>query len=183
MKYNIDWLKEAITQGKHFDYLLFWGHSVSGKGNITQTCLSQWYPTSFTENDIEYKTAEHFMMSKKALLFGDEEMNNQILESATPNEAKKLGRKVKDFDDKLWLAHRYEYVRHGNILKFSQHEKLKEFLFNTWQKVIVEASPYDKIWGIGLGKDSPEAQNLDTWQGLNLLGFALMEVREKLLSQ
>ncbi|KOY86136.1 hypothetical protein AD998_08235 [bacterium 336/3] len=181
MKYNTEWLEEQEKQGKTLNYLFFWGHTVPTDGGIGKTCMSQWYPIGFSENGVQYATAEHYMMAQKAILFKDEAILPEILSAKTPNDAKKLGRKVKNFDEATWLKHRYEFVKQGNILKFSQTEVLKGFLLGTGYKIIVEASPYDKIWGIGLSQDAPDAQHFSTWKGLNLLGFALMEVRDELL--
>jgi len=91
-----------------------------------------------------------------------------------------LGRQVKNYDDKLWLANRYEIVKQGNYHKFSQNKDLKTFLINTKDRVLVEASPVDPIWGIGMATDHKDVSNPEKWKGLNLLGFALMEVRDEL---
>ena len=129
---------------------------------------------------MSYKTAEHYMMAGKAKLFNDLEILEQILKSDTPNQAKSLGRKVKNFDPQLWDEHKYEIVKQGNLLKFSQNEKFKEFLLSTNDKILVEASPYDTIWGIGMLETDSKAENPKQWKGENLLGFALMEVRDEL---
>lgn len=89
-----------------------------------------------------------------------------------------MGRQVRNFDQAVWEEHRYAIVLEGNLHKFGQHEALKTYLNNTKNSIMVEASPFDKIWGIGMAKDNPKAQNMDTWNGLNLLGFVLMEVRD-----
>lgn len=120
------------------------------------------------------------MMAKKAELFGDENAKKKILASKTPGEAKKLGRSVVGFDDDVWLKHRFEIVVSANLAKFSRAPELKAFLLNTGDRVLVEASPVDRIWGIGLAADDPGASDPYKWQGLNLLGFALMCVRDQL---
>lgn len=94
-----------------------------------------------------------------------------------PGEAKDLGWEVKNFDDKVWRAERFEIVKQGNIHKFSQNQRFADYLIATGDRILVEASPRDTIWGIGLGAENPKAQHPDTWRGLNLLGFVLMEVR------
>jgi len=104
------------------------------------------------------------------------------LNAGSPNQAKSLGRKVKNFDPKIWDEHKYEIVKQGNLLKFSQNEKFKTFLLATNNKILVEGSPYDKIWGIGMLESDSRAENPLLWNGENLLGFALMEVREELKS-
>ena len=120
------------------------------------------------------------MMAKKAELFKDDEVLEKIIQCNSPAEAKKLGREVKNYDDKLWLENRYEIVKQGNFYKFSQNLDLKNFLLNTKDRVLVEASPVDPIWGIGMAEDHKDVLNPEKWKGLNLLGFALMEVRDEL---
>ena len=164
---------------EQFKYLLFWGHSES-ESSVTQACLSQWYPANFEINGINYKTAEHFMMAEKARLFNDDSTQNLIISCDHPGEAKKLGRKVSNFDDETWKQHRDQIVIQANLAKFSQNESLKAFLLNTANRILVEASPYDRIWGIGLSKDHKDSQNPKAWRGLNLLGFALMAVRNQI---
>jgi len=127
-----------------------------------------------------YKTAEHWMMAKKAELFRDNEVLARIIKANSPAEAKKLGREVKNYNENLWLAARFEIVKEGNYHKFSQNPELKTFLLNTKNRVLVEASPVDAIWGIGMASDDKDVMNPKKWKGLNLLGFALMEVRDEL---
>lgn len=117
-------------------------------------------------------------MAEKAALFDDQENRAQVLRAPTPNAAKALGRKVRGFNDKVWLQHRYDIVVRANQAKFSQNQQLNEYLLQTGSRVIVEASPVDNVWGIGLAQDSADANNPNLWKGLNLLGFALMQVRE-----
>jgi ribA/ribD-fused uncharacterized protein len=120
------------------------------------------------------------MMVSKAKLFGDDKMISEILKASTPAEAKKLGRKVKNFDAELWEQHKFQIVVEGNFHKFTQHPALKIFLLNTAEKVLAEASPMDAVWGIGMAEDNPEVHNPVSWRGENLLGYALMEVRDQL---
>lgn len=176
MKYSIEWLK---TQNM-VEYLFFWGHQPSRDGSIIKTCMSQWWPSDFTEDGILYKTAEHYMMAGKAKLFNDTEVFEKIIKKDSPKDVKDLGRQIKNFDPSIWDKHKFEIVRQGNLLKFSQNEKLKSFLEKTTSKILVEASPVDNIWGIGLKDDHPSALNPNEWRGGNLLGFALMEVRDEL---
>lgn len=173
MKYTIHNIPAASK------YLFFWGHQPSFDGSITKACLSQWWHSPFEVNGVVYKTAEHWMMAKKAELF-DAEMLSKILDSNTPAEAKKLGREIKNYDEQTWLNNRYEIVKQGNLHKFSQHTTLNTFLLNTQNRVLVEASPVDAIWGIGMASDHEDINNPKKWRGLNLLGFALMEVRDEL---
>lgn len=123
------------------------------------------------------------MMAEKARLFGDSNIRNLILSAGSPGAAKSLGRKVAGFEEAAWVAERFEIVVRGNEAKFSQHYLMKEFLRTTGSKVLVEASPPDRIWGIGLALDDDRATKPNLWNGLNLLGFALMEVRHRLIHQ
>ena len=120
------------------------------------------------------------MMARKADLFGDQDCLERILQTDDPSMAKALGRGVRGFDEQRWLDHRWEIVVAANHLKFGQNGKLQKFLLATGNKVLVEASPVDSIWGIGLSADAPQASDPVAWRGLNLLGFALMEVRHLL---
>jgi ribA/ribD-fused uncharacterized protein len=172
-----DLLCDYINQGNKVKYICFWGHKKKASG-ITKSCFSQWYDSPFEVAGIIYKTAEHYMMAKKARLFGDLDTETKIIASNNPGAAKQLGREVRNFDEKIWIQHRFEIVVQANLEKFSQHTELKEFLLNTGEKILVEASPVDKIWGVGLAADDPAVENPNLWQGLNLLGFALMDVRE-----
>jgi ribA/ribD-fused uncharacterized protein len=173
-------LQEAIRGGFRPEYLFFWGHKPLPSGEIGKPCLSQWWPASFTVEEQHYLTAEHYMMAEKARLFGDEEKRRKILEVASPAEAKQLGRAVRGFNEDVWARSRSEFVVGGNLAKFGQNPKLGEFLLNTEDRVLVEASPVDRIWGIGLNAGDKRAENPEQWLGLNLLGFALMEVRDLL---
>ena len=148
MKYTIDKIKERYDAEERLKYIFFWGHRPRRDGQMSQSCFSQWWEESFTVDGITYKSAEHWMMAGKAKLFGDEEMLQKIIDCRTPAEAKKLGRKVRNFDNDVWLANRYEIVLEGNKHKFSQSEAMKAFLLNTGNRVLVEASPYDKIWAL-----------------------------------
>jgi ribA/ribD-fused uncharacterized protein len=149
-------------------------------GEIGKPCLSQWWPAPFTVEGDTYPTAEHFMMSEKARLFGDEETRSKILTAPHPKAAKQLGRAVQGFDDRRWEEARFGLVVRGNLAKFGQNAPLRDFLLNTGNRVLVEASPVDRVWGIGLAANDPLAEHPEQWRGLNLLGFALMEVRGRL---
>jgi ribA/ribD-fused uncharacterized protein len=167
-----------IAQGHRLDYLLFWGHQVPKDGSVGKSCFSQWYEAPFTIEGATYRTAEHFMMAGKARLFDDAATCERIIAAHTPGEAKKLGRQIRNFDDAVWLGARFDLVTRGNIAKFSQNATLGAFLLGTGQQVLVEASPVDPIWGIGLAATDAAAQDPRSWQGLNLLGFALMAARD-----
>jgi ribA/ribD-fused uncharacterized protein len=172
-------LRRAVEAGKRFRFLLFWGHA-SRAASLGRECLSQWYPAPFEVDGRRYPTAEHFMMAGKARLFGDAEVLEQILAARTPGAAKALGRKVRGFDEATWASHRFDLVVAGSTAKFSQDPALAGFLRDTGEKVLVEASPRDRIWGIGLAASHPAAEDPRRWRGLNLLGFALMAARSAL---
>ncbi|MCO6174652.1 NADAR family protein [Flavobacterium sp. NRK F10] len=174
MKYPVETIN---TENK---FLFFWGHQPVKDGRIIKTCLSQWWESSFSVDEVEYKTAEHWMMAKKADLFGDQEILEKILACKSPAEAKKLGREVKNYEDSVWNENQFRIVKEGNYHKFNQNQLLKEFLLNTKNRILVEASPVDTIWGIGLASDHKDVYNPEKWNGLNLLGFALMEVRDEI---
>ena len=173
-------LAAVIAAGAVPKWLMFWGHRPQPDGTIGKGCLSQWWPCRFTVEGIEYTSAEHWMMAAKARLFADPDTESQILAARTPAEAKNLGRLVHDFDDQTWSAQRFNLVVTGNVAKFDQDPALRTYLLSTANRVLVEASPRDQIWGIGLGAANDRATNPAQWRGRNLLGFALMEARHQL---
>ncbi|MGW8380395.1 NADAR family protein [Streptomyces sp. ODS28] len=176
-------LTERTARGERFSYLCFWGHRPLRDGSAGRGCLSQWWHAPFTVEGVEYATAEHWMMAGKARLFGDAEAERRALAARHPGQAKTEGRMVRGFDEAVWERERFELVVEGSTHKFDQHTELREFLLGTGDRVLVEASPLDRIWGIGLASDDEAAHDPARWQGLNLLGFALMEARKRLLSR
>ena len=179
---NADQLRLLIRDGAQPKYLPFWGHRPPPAGGVGRGCLSQWWPAAFTIDGLVYPTAEHFMMAAKAMLFGDAETAARIRQAPHPGAAKQLGRQVRGFREQHWAEHRFDLVVTGNVAKFGQHPDLREFLLGTGSRVLVEASPQDRIWGIGLAAGDERATSPHHWPGLNLLGFALMEVRHQLRS-
>ena len=173
-------LKNAIIEGYNPEYLFFWGHSVPRTG-LTETCFSQWYPSQFNIKTLSFPTAEHYMMASKAALHDDEGTITKILKAKHPSDAKRLGRRIKNFDDPAWKAARMKVVVTGDYEKFSQNPELANFLLASGDKILVEASPVDNIWGIGMSKGSSGIEDPRNWKGLNLLGYALMQVRFKLI--
>jgi ribA/ribD-fused uncharacterized protein len=174
-------LIQAIHAGFHPKYLFFWGHSAKGE-EIGKSCLSQWFVANFEIDGICYQSAEHYMMAEKARLFHDETTLNKIIHARHPGEAKNLGREIQHFELDVWQQHRFDIVVQGNVAKFQQNASLKQFLLNTGERVLVEASPVDKIWGIGLAENQTETLIPEKWPGLNLLGFALMKTRDMITS-
>jgi ribA/ribD-fused uncharacterized protein len=165
-------------QGRRLDLLFFWGHQPPRTGGLGTGCLSQWWFARFTLDGTSYPTAEHFMMVHKARLFGDHATADRILAAAHPRAAKALGRHVRGFDEELWASHRYDIVVQGSTAKFAQNPELRDYLLGTGDRVLVEASPVDRIWGIGLTSQDEHARHPSAWRGLNLLGFALMDARD-----
>lgn len=161
-------------------YLFFWGHQPERDGGIGKGCLSQWWPCTFEVDGRSFASAEHYMMWRKALLFGDTAVAARVLTARTPAEAKSLGRQVSGFADEVWDAQRLPIVVEGNLAKFGQDPALRSYLLGTGSRVLVEASPQDRVWGIGLVASDPRASDPSQWLGLNLLGEALMEVRSRL---
>lgn len=157
--------------------LCFWRET-----DLPTGVLSQWYHKPFQDESGEtFSTAEHYMMWRKAKLFNDHHIAKMILEAKHPRDVKALGRKVKNFNNEIWEKERLKIVIDGNLLKFSQHDDLKRYLLNTEDKELIEASPYDAIWGIGINKYDYFAGK--PYHGLNLLGKALMSVRKQLKEQ
>lgn len=177
---SVETLIAAQAKGKKLKYVFFWGHTPRRDGQISAACFSQWYHAPFEESGQIYPTAEHYMMAEKARLFGDDEQLSAVLKAKSPGEAKACGRKVLGFDEKVWRQHRFDIVVKASVLKFGQDPALRDYLVGTGKRVLVEASPRDKIWGIGLAADHEHSDVPARWNGLNLLGFALMEARAQL---
>ncbi len=143
--------------------------------------FSQWYPCYFIVYEHTFNCAEQYMMYAKALLFRDEETAMQILRARTPREQKELGRKVRGFNDTEWNRHCRDIVYQGNREKFLQNEELLQLLLDTKGTTLVEASPTDRIWGVGLTEDDPRIRSRSSWRGSNWLGEVLTKLRDDLL--
>lgn len=180
MKYSREMLIKNFRSKERLKFVFFWGHTPPSDGSVNKSCLSQWYSCHFTEDGVEYSTAEQYMMAQKALLFGDNEVYKEIMNARHPKQFKALGRKISGFNEDIWNRNKSDIVIKGNLAKFSQNPQLKDFLLCTNSRILVEASPYDKIWGIGLSADDHGCENPELWNGENLLGFCLMEVRDML---
>lgn len=141
--------------------------------------IAQWNLTSFIDfQGVMYNCAEQYMMAQKAILFDDIETYHLIMKEQDPSKQQDLGRLIKNFDEEIWANNRKEIVVQGNMYKFSQNEDLRKLLLSTGDTILVEASPYDTIWGVGLSADNPLILGEENWNGLNLLGQCLMEVRK-----
>lgn len=186
-------LIREVRAGAKVKYLHFWGHRPRPDGRVGAGCLSQWWPSEFTVDGVAYATAEHWMMAEKARLFGDAEAEARVLAAGHPSVAKKAGRLVRGFDEDIWERERFRIVVEGSVHKFAADAELRAFLLGTGERsgtgvpptagrgrVLVEASPVDRVWGIGLAADDEAAGDPERWRGPNLLGFALMEARDRL---
>jgi hypothetical protein len=179
--YDLSTLQDRVRAGWAPKYVFFWGHTGSDPTRVGKECLSQWYPAPFVVGESTYPTAEHFMMAEKARVFGDEKTARLALEAPHPGAAKQAGRQVKGFVESVWQERRFGIVVEANQAKFSQNPELRDFLLATTARVLVEASPSDRIWGIGLAADDARANDPLEWRGLNLLGFALMAARARIV--
>lgn len=144
--------------------------------------FSQWYPSKFSVDGIAFNCAEQYMMYMKALTFKDEEIAEKILNSNSPKEQKALGRQVKNFDENIWSDVCKLIVRNGNYFKFTQNPELFEVLKKTYPTILVEASPYDFIWGIGLDEETAKNTPSHLWPGKNYLGLILTKLRNELIT-
>jgi ribA/ribD-fused uncharacterized protein len=152
------------------DFYLFWRHQ-----------FGQWTKRDMLDIDgTVYNCCEQYMMAKKALLFNDQASHTKIMATESAKEQQALGREVQNFDPTKWDENKYAIVWFANYLKFTQHEDLAERLLATNNKILAEASPYDLVWGIGFEAEDERALNTDNWTGKNLLGKALMSVRDAL---
>ena len=154
MEHSIQTVKDRFNSGEPLEYVFFWGHHTK-LGKMTKACFSQWFPADFVVDDVAYNCTEQYMMAEKARVFGDDDIRQKMLASNDPKEIKALGRQVKNFDVETWRRVAPDIV----------------------VKILVEASPYDTIWGIGMQETESGVDNPENWKGTNFLGFALMEVR------
>lgn len=178
--WTLELLTAAEAAGHRLKFVLFWGHTGPKSGEVGKHVFSQWHESPFTIDRVVYPSAEHYMMAAKARLFNDAEHLEQILQAKSPAEAKKLGRSVQGFDPQTWDANALDIVTRGSVAKFDARDQLRSYLVGTGDRVLVEASPHDRIWGIGMDRNDPAAEQPSQWQGQNLLGLALMRARAEL---
>mgnify|MGYP001799529351 CR=1 FL=1 len=145
--------------------------------------FSNWYVADFEIDGIKFNCSEQYMMYGKAKLFADEDIADKILQTEKPGAQKALGRKVRNFKSEVWNQHAKDIVYRANEAKFSQNEHLLKRLLKTKGTTLVEASPVDNIWGIGLAEDDPRAQHRMQWRGKNWLGEVLTRLREDLIAK
>lgn len=156
------------------NYIFFWGYKDTNK-----KVLSNFHFTKIKYKNLTFSSSEQLFMYKKAELFKDEQMKEKILKAKTPKEAKGYGRLVKNFDTKTWDENKTDIMTEVLTLKFSQNQNLKSYLLSTKGYTLVEASPYDRIWGIGFN-EFDALKNKNKW-GQNFLGLCLMKVRDEVL--
>lgn len=151
-------------------YTFFWGE---------ESPFSQFFITEFVIDNKKFNCTEQYMMYSKAITFGDSEIAKQILETQKPGKQKKLGRLVKNFDSDKWDEIAEDIVYKGNYAKFSQNKKIYDELLNTNETELVEVSPTDTIWGIGLPRNNPKIYDKSKWRGQNKLGIILTKLRNE----
>ncbi len=156
---------------EHDGFVLFFG---------AEHPLSQWHACKFTVNGVTFSSTEQFMMFAKAMHFGDTEAADKIMATDDPGEQKRLGRQVKNFVKEVWDLVDFYYVFRGNLAKFTQNNELQRYLLGTKGKHLVEASPYDRKWGVGLNANDPDITDPTKWKGENRLGNVQMQVRDVL---
>ncbi len=179
-KYTKEEIINEYNNGKEMEFIKFWGHRPSANGKITKSCFSQWWMCDFRYHMNNFCCTEQFMMAYKAEFFSDKESFEKIMSTNDPKAIKLLGRKVQNFDQIVWDKIKYSIVLNGTYMKFIKNPELMKFLLSTGDNIIVEASPQDDIWGIGMAEDYDGVDNPNMWKGENLLGFALMEVRDEI---
>ncbi len=145
--------------------------------------FSQWHPSAFQIDWVWYNCAEQYMMAEKARLFSDAEKEKRIMSAVDPSDQKRYGKQVKDFDKEKWDAVARDIVGRGSYAKYTQNIDLKITLLNTAGTTLVEASPKDQIWGIGLHRTDPRCRSRDTWLGSNWLGETLTKTRNRIIQE
>lgn len=176
-----DFSKAALIERYNFDqdrpeFVFFWG---PGEAHLPKACFNQWHPAKFEHRDLIFANAEQAMMAEKAFLFQDYDTLEEILECESPRAVKALGRLVQNYDDATWAKVRLHQVVGINYQKFKQNPTMLAALLATGDAILVEASPVDRIWGIGMKEGTSGILDPRKWKGQNLLGEALMIVRER----
>ncbi|WWC90668.1 uncharacterized protein L201_005604 [Kwoniella dendrophila CBS 6074] len=175
--------KERLDPHLGHPYILFYHWEVNSETPLLLACMSQWFATSFKDPDhphLTFPTTEHYMMYGKALVF-DPEVADEIAKAPTPEEAKARGRKIRNFNREKWDETCDGIVEKGNYLKFSQNGDLRGIIVKTEGRTLVEASPTDRIWGIGFGVNDAEGKE-DQW-GTNRMGLALTRARDQIVRE
>lgn len=181
--WTVDQLCEAEREGRRLKFLFFWGHTPRVGSGVGPHVLSQWFDCRFEVDGVLYRSAEHFMMAEKARLFADEETLEASLAADSPGAAKALGRRVAGFREDVWGERRVGIVTRGSVAKFRSSPELEDYLVASGGRVLVEASPTDFVWGIGMAADDEAVLSPSRWRGQNLLGLALMRARAELVAR
>ena len=143
-------------------------------------CFSNFYKANIIINSQQFNCNEQYIMYSKAVLFKDDEYAAKILNETNPMNIKSYGRKIRGFDENIWIKNREIIADQCNLAKFTQHKKIRDILLSTDDAIIAEASPTDAIWGIGVNEDI--GKDINKWKGLNILGQSLMRVRDQIRS-
>lgn len=167
--------KKYNAQLENKNIIGFWGHSK----NKQYAYFSNWYQSNFNIENLNFCNVEQYLMYQKALCFKDNLISKKILNTTDPKEIKYLGRKVRNYNDIEWDKIRYDVLKKALKAKFTQNKLLLNKLIETKDSVLVEASPYDKIWGIGMDVNH-EHKDYTKWQGTNLLGWGLTEIKNEI---
>ena len=170
-------LKRRVQAGERFSFRHFYGHTARKDGRVSNAVFSQFHPCRFEIDGETFHWAEQWMMAGKAHLFGDHATRQKIMAASSAQDCKQLGREVAGYDDDRWAAVRIDLVTRGSVGKFGQDDVFRDYLLSTGDDVLVEVAPCDLVWGIGLGRDDPGANDPLAWPGLNLLGFAIVRAR------
>lgn len=173
-------LLKAIKEGKSFSFQYFWGVSHSNKQPTKLGCFNQWSPHPISDGDVTFNCAEQAMMVKKAWMFDNYVTANELMKITRPIDMKA---KIKGMDKAVWKAMQFDFLVGINLAKFTQHTDIKEVLLSTGTDVLVGASTYDTNLGIGTYESRAATLNVDEWEGENVLGFVLMEVRRILAKE
>jgi len=181
-KYTIDWLLQKFYNGDELEYLYFLDPAKQDNSDYDTSYFSQRFNSSFEVDDKLFNSIEHWIMYQKAILFEDYSIGNKIINSENIIEARSFERLIRGFDEIVWKRERFRIVFEGNIHKFNQSRNLGELLLKTQNKILVEANPNDKIWGVGMSVEHSDIDNISLWEGQNLYGFILMDVRDFLLN-
>jgi len=172
-------LRDQLQAGTKLRFLSFLRPNAP-LGKIDRACLSPWYGCSFEIDGIKYNSLEQYLKSEKARLFEDEDIRQRIMSTSDPETIKNLGREVRNFDEEKWTEVKFDLAVKGNLAKFGQNLSLKEYLLSTEERILVETHPYDNIWGVGLPEGHQAIRQPEIWPGSNLMGFALMVVRDSI---
>ncbi|MBP9739456.1 MAG: NADAR family protein [Chitinophagaceae bacterium] len=183
MSYSNSWLIQQIITGNSPKYNYFLSDRCIQNADWDTHCFNECFVAPFTIDGTTYNTLTHWIMAQKAALFYDYTTMEKIIQTKQAAHAKLLACYIKNFDEEVWLAHAYSIVVKGNLHKFKKHYHLQRKLLNTQQNVIVAVTAQDNIWGNGLAYFSKELSNPLKWKGSNLLGYALMDVRDILQAQ